>query len=123
MTQTRSCHLGALSFIQSDSTVDDFQDIVNCIPSEMYDFASKLESLRGLWQAVSLEPVCHCSSCLSRSNNFVKGCRSGSLTLVGMYNPSNPINRPSRRWRWPDPRRKKWKLYCERHSSVITHLD
>ena len=43
MTQTRSCHLGALSFIQSDSTVDDFQDIVNCIPSEMYDFASKFE--------------------------------------------------------------------------------
>ena len=138
--------IGALPFMEPGSVVDVWRDhIVGNLPQEMSEFGSYFE--RTWIGSPSTEPIFDkylwnqydtVLARLPRSNNLVEGWHDGFQTLVGCSNPTlwtflTALKKEenltfSKKVKMslgegPEPKRRKWRLYDERLSSIVDDFD
>ena len=137
--------IGALPFMEPGSVVDVWRHIVGNLPQEMSEFGSYFE--RTWIGSPSTEPIFDkylwnqydtVLARLPRSNNLVEGWHNGFQTLVGCSNPTlwtflTDLKKEenltfSKKVKMslgegPEPKRRKWRLYDERLSSIVDDFD
>ena len=138
--------IGALPFVEPGSVVDVWEDQIKPnLPSDMEEFGSYFErtwvgsgSSSPLFDIMLWNQYDAVLAGLPRSNNFVEGWHNGFQTLVGGSNPTlwtflTALKKEENitfakkvkkmMGEGPEAKRRKWRLYDERLSSIVTDFE